>query len=225
MSFLTTNPSPFVLNLPAIQNVATSAGGSNVAQTLINTATNTLQINTITTVNNASFVTIQKNTNFSNAAIYINGTQALTSNAINGSNSLALQVSGQEIGRINGTGLGIFTNSPTKALHVVGDGLVTGNLFVSGTVNPSDPRWKENIMPYTVSTLPEAVSFTWKSTGKRDIGVLANDVENIEPACVETNNGSMGVNYAKLVVLCLAELKSLRTRVYTLESTIAGSAF
>jgi hypothetical protein len=80
---------------------------------------------------------------------------------------------------------------------------------------------KENIQPYTIPKLPEPVSFTWKATGKRDIGVLANDVQSIEPSCVETNDGRMGVNYPKLVVLCLAELKTLRTKVESLEHTIA----
>jgi hypothetical protein len=220
MSFLTTNPSPFLLNLPAIQNVATSATGKSVVPTLLNTTTNTLQINTITTVNNASYLTIQQNTNFSNATISMNGTQILTSNSLNGVNSIAFQINGQEIGRINGTGFGMFTTTPTAPLHVVGDALITGNLYVRGTVNPSDPKLKENIQPYTVGTLPDPVSFTWKSTGQRDIGVLATDVLGIEPACVETGNGSMGVNYAKLVVLCLAELKSLRTQLQAMESTM-----
>jgi hypothetical protein len=216
-AFLTTNPSPFVLNLPAIQNVATSASGESVS--LLDTATNTLKINTIASVN-SSFITIQTNTNFSNASIYMNETQSLTSNSLNGAGSLAIQVDSQEIVRFTGTGLGILTTAPTVPLHVIGDGIVTGTLQVGSIVTLSDPKLKENIQPYTVSKMPEAVSFTWKSTGKRDIGVLATDLQSIEPACVETIDGSLNVNYSKLVVLCLAELTALRKNVSALEKVI-----
>ena len=216
-AFLTTNPSPFVLNLPAIQNVATSASGDSVS--LLDTATNTLRINTIASVN-SSFLTIQTNTNFSNASIYMNETQSLTSNSLNGVGSLAIQVDSQEIGRYTGTGMGIFTTAPTVPLHVIGDGIVTGTLQVGSIVTLSDPTLKENIQPYTVSNMPRAVSFTWKSTGKRDIGVLATDIQSIESACVETIDGSLHVNYSKLVVLCVAELTALRKNVADLEKVV-----
>ena len=104
---------------------------------------------------------------------------------------------------------GIPTNSTIGNLYADGD------LFATGIKYPSDPALKANIVPYELHrALPEPVEFTWKSNGQRDIGVLASDVADIEPACVHTHaSGMRSVDYPKLVVLCLAELKQLREQV------------
>ena len=136
--------------------------------------------------------------------------------------------------------LGVGVLSPIAPLDVEGRGVVRGNLYIStmgaavtplignvyvdgsvyagGTFVPSDPVLKQAVRPYVVDRLPEAVEFTWKATGLRDVGVLATDVYEIEPACVKTGaTGHLNVDYAKLVVLCLAECKALRSRVTELE--------
>jgi hypothetical protein len=97
----------------------------------------------------------------------------------------------------------------------VGNLYADGDLFATGIKYPSDPALKANIIPYELHrALPEPVEFTWKSNGQRDIGVLASDVADIEPVCVHTNaNGMRSVDYPKLVVLCLAELKRLKEHV------------
>lgn len=97
----------------------------------------------------------------------------------------------------------------------VGNLYADGDLFASGIKYPSDPALKANIIPYELHrALPEPVEFIWKSNGQRDIGVLASDVADIEPTCVHTNaNGMRSVDYPKLVVLCLAELKRLKDHV------------
>jgi hypothetical protein len=220
MSRITTNPNPFVATLLPTDNVAKSATGFSSSD-LLNAATNTLNIDSIGTVNNNAFLTIANNTNFSNASIYINGTQILTSNSINGIDYLAFQVGGQEKSRITANGFGIGTTNPAYPLHIVGDTLITGSLTVNGSViTPSDPSLKDNIRPYILSNLPEPVSFTWKSNGKKDIGVLASDLLEIEPTCVSIQNGVKHVDYSKLTVLCLAELKSLRETVDNIKQTV-----
>ena len=89
-------------------------------------------------------------------------------------------------------------------------------------VYPSDPALKRSVRPYVPSRLPDPVEFEWKSTGLRDIGVLASDVAAIEPTCVQTGRtGTQSVDYPKLVVLCLAECKALRTKVSDLEREVA----
>jgi hypothetical protein len=220
MSFITSNPNKFILNLPAFQNVQTSATGTSGVANLFDTTNYSLKINSINTFGDATYLTIGKNTNFSNANIYMNEVLTLTPNSINGVDYLAFQTNQSEIGRFADGGLGIGTTSPSNPLHVVGNALVTGSLQVGSTVYPSDKKLKENIQPYVVSQLPEPVSFTWKATGKRDIGVLANDLQAIEPLCVQSNDGVLGVDYPKLVVLCLAELRELRAKVETLEQTV-----
>lgn len=220
MSFLTSNPNRFILNLPAFQNVQTSATGTSGVANLFDTTNYSLKINSINTFGDATYLTIGKNTNFSNANIYMNEVLTLTPNSLNGVDYLAFQTNQTEIGRFADGGLGIGTASPSNPLHVVGNALITGSLQVGSIVYPSDNKLKENIQPYVVSQLPEPVSFTWKTSGKRDIGVLANDVQGIEPLCVQSNDGVLGVDYPKLVVLCLAELRALRTKVEILEQTV-----
>lgn len=230
MSFLTTNPNPLILNLPSFQNVANSANGVSAQVSFLNTKTASLQINTIGTYQNASFLSITNNVNLVNSSLYINGTNTVNENSFNGTSYVALQVNSQEQARVTSAGFGINTNAPTKTLDVNGDAILrgnvhisnanTGNLYVDGKVfansiyYTSDPSLKQNIRPYTNQKLPDAVTFEWKSTGLRDIGVLASDVQEIEPLCVHIlPDGTRTVDYPKLVVLCLAELKSLQSTV------------
>jgi len=241
MSFITTNPNPFIINLPSFQNVATSATGASGGATLIDTTTANLQINTIESFNNASFVTFNTNTNYANATISMNGTTLLTSNTLNGNNIMALQINSVERARLTTVGLGIQTTNPSMSLDVLGDSIIRGNLYVvnssttttkgnitidgnlqaGGVTYVSDSRLKKNVRPYTTNILPQAVEFEWISNGKRDIGVIASDVLNIEPACVHTNtNGYKSVDYSKLVVLCLSELSALRKEVNVLTQKI-----
>jgi hypothetical protein len=104
----------------------------------------------------------------------------------------------------------------------VGNLYADGDLFATGIKYPSDPVLKANIIPYELHrALPDPVEFTWKSNGQRDIGVLASDVADIEPTCVYTHaSGMRSVDYPKLVVLCLAELKRLRQQVERQGQTI-----
>ena len=78
MSFLTTNPSPFLLNTPELQNVITSASGQNATATLatsvsdlltyINTDTASATLNTIGSYNK-DYVYVTNNLNLSNAGL------------------------------------------------------------------------------------------------------------------------------------------------------------
>jgi hypothetical protein len=131
-------------------------------------------------------------------------------------------------------------------LDIQGDSIICGNMYISsigssqlgnlildgslstegiitakGVHIPSDPKLKENVQPYLPETMPNVYSFTWKATGLRDIGVLANEVMDIEPACVHvTKDGTKMVDYSKLTVLCFAEIKSLREQIQILTKSI-----
>jgi hypothetical protein len=253
MSFLTTNPNPYILNLPAFTNVVTSATGTtnvsalsnslNNVLSLLNTSNYNLSINTIKTFTGSN-LTFTNTVNLSNVGLSINGTTILTSNCVNGQPYLAMKTSGTEQARFTSGGFGIGTNAPLTTVDVNGNELVRGNLYIStmgavvtssignlyadgflyaaGVAYPSDPVLKRNVRPYAPSRLPEPVEFEWKSTGLRDIGVMASDVAAIEPTCVQIGRtGTQSVDYPKLVVLCLAECKALRTKVTELEQEVA----
>jgi len=238
MSFLTTNPSPFITNLPAFQNIITNATGtsSDVANltNLLNTATNTLSINTIGSVNGGS-VTFNNNINLANSAVNINGTTVFSSNTWNSQPYAAIRAGGTEQMRVTNTGIGIGTTTPEAPLDLYGSEIVRGSLYVSSmntiastmgyvyvdktvyannVVYPSDSSLKTNVLPYVSKGLPNPVQFDWIKGGKSDIGVLAEDVQRLEPSCVERHpNGALHVNYSKLVVLCMAEINELKSTV------------
>lgn len=102
----------------------------------------------------------------------------------------------------------------------IGNVYADGKIYSAGVVIPSDPALKSNIRPYAYNgRLPDPIAFEWKHSGDYDIGVSAKDVQEIEPACVQSNqDGVLHVDYPKLTVLCLAELKELRTRITRLEA-------
>jgi len=244
MSFLITNPNPHILNLPTLQNVITSATGNSSAltayttdlQNYVDTTNSALKIDTIGLYTSTkSYITIKSGLNLSNA-LYINGNIAVYSNAINGTGSLALQVGTTEQARFTGGKLGIGTTTPIATLDVNGSEVVRGNLYIStmgnlyadgdlyanGILYPSDPSLKTDIREFVSRGLPEAVRFRWKSGGEEDIGVLADDILRLEPVCVQkTRNGTLTVDYPKLVVLCLAEIKALKQRMAILETQLA----
>lgn len=246
MSFITTNPNPYIVNVPELQGVLTSVTGtSNILTMLeyINTTTNGASFNFIASYNSGT-ITVTNDLYLSNASLYIDNSPVLVSNnTINGNGYSAFTVNNTETARITSNGIGIFTQSPAAALHVNGSAIFTSTIYVSsfgvpadpsvgniiadgyvqasGFINPSDPGLKENIRPYISNKLPQVVEYTWKSNGARDIGVLADEMLTIEPACVkQLPNGMHGVDYAKLVVLCISEIQQLRTRIQELEARV-----
>lgn len=250
MSFITTNPNPYLVNVPELQSVITTATGTTgelVSFTeYINTITNAATFNSIGSYNSGA-ITITSDLYLSNAALYVNDSPVIVSNnTLNGTLYTAMTVNNIEIARFNSNGMGIFTQTPAAALHVNGSAIFASTIYVSsfgvsatpsvgniiadgyvqanGVVYPSDPSLKNDIKPYISNTLPRAVEFVWKATGERDIGVLATEVAEIEPACVQAlsgqNDGKLAVDYSKLVVLCISQIEQLRARVNTLENEL-----
>jgi len=212
MASLTTNPNANIVNIFPFPNIITSATGnsnsasSNVYSSYLNTGNNSLSINSISAYSGSS-VTCSNNFVLSNAALYLNTTSIFSS-----------------------SNLGIGTTRPLATLDVVGTALIRGALSVSSSIYassamfapaftvPSDERLKKDVVPYVATGFVEPVRFNWRSTGAADIGVIAQDVWLKEPACVHsTSAGTLTVDYAKLVVVCLAELRDLRSTVQGLQ--------
>lgn len=262
MAYLTTNPSPFLINVPELQNVLTSATGASSTQALsntlndilnfIDTANSQVNINTIGS-QTTSAVTFTSNINLSNSIIQFLGSNLLGSNTLNGpAGHLAFQVSGIERARLTTAGLTVggpvtasgfitsdtipgpeFLNDLSGAaivrgpLYVSTFGAVVGNIVASGTVTangivyPSDSRLKKNLVEYVSPGLPTPYRFDWRSSGEADIGVLADEVRILEPACVKTAaNGMLTVDYPRLCVLLLAEVRDLKAKVQELTARL-----
>jgi len=217
MASITTNPSPYLVNIFPFPNIITSATGatdavatvtdadlSNLAalQTYVNTSNQTIKTNGLSAYSGSN-IAVTSQLLLSNAELYINGTS-----------------------RFGATGLGVGTTAPQATLDVAGPTLLrgllsvssslhaSGDLYANGVFYPSDARLKRDVEPYRAEAHVEPVRFAWASTGQPDIGVIAQDVWKVEPACVHsTSSGTLGVDYAKLVVVCLAELRDLRSTV------------
>ena len=112
-------------------------------------------------------------------------------------------------------------NNTGDSLKVAGDVVA----FVS-----SDKRYKDNIVnisnPLDKLNKINGVSFVWnetshKETGKKDIGVIAQEIEEVLPEIVETrDNGYKAVDYPKLTALLIEAVKELSDKVKKLEDGI-----
>ncbi|HSK14169.1 MAG TPA: tail fiber domain-containing protein [Phnomibacter sp.] len=110
--------------------------------------------------------------------------------------------------------LGIGTTSPSQKLHVI------GNILASGTITPSDVRFKKNILPMS-SLLPQVLAlqpmyYEWKKdefpqyafNDERSFGVMAQQLEANFPELVVTgNDGYKAVDYSRLSVVLLKALQ------------------
>lgn len=115
-----------------------------------------------------------------------------------------------------GTG-GVNVAAGSGKFNVSGDVLASGNITAY-----SDERLKSD-----VETIDEAlglvnklrgVSFTVKETGKRNIGVIAQEVMDVVPEVVHNNSsGLLSVSYGNLVGLLIEAVKELSEKVNRLE--------
>ena len=128
----------------------------------------------------------------------------------------------------------IFYDGANTAYYF--DGSATGDsIRTAGDIvayYSSDRRLKDNIQPIENALekirLIGGYTFEWneishKETGKKDVGVIAQEVEEVLPEVVETrSNGYKAVNYEKLTALLIQSNKELLDRVEKLESEIKG---
>jgi hypothetical protein len=115
----------------------------------------------------------------------------------------------------------------SKNLHVDGD-IVAYSTSVS-----SDYRLKKNITPISgaldkVNSL-RGVMFDWKSghlAGEHDVGVIAQEVEEIIPEVVKIRKrpdrdiAYKTVDYAKLVPVLIESIKELSAKVESIEAQL-----
>lgn len=98
----------------------------------------------------------------------------------------------------------------------------------------SDKRYKENIKPIEspiekVKAI-SGVTFEWnekshKETGKKDVGVIAQEVEEVLPEIVQTrDNGYKAVDYQKLTAVLIEAVKDQQKQIDELKSIINGSS-
>jgi hypothetical protein len=117
-----------------------------------------------------------------------------------------------------------------QTLNVVGNTLVQGTIYSFGDViaySSSDARLKDNITviesPLEKVSKINGVSFNWNDkqtayeVGKKDIGVIAQEVEEVLPELVTTrDNGYKAVRYEKIVALLIEAVKDQQAQINNL---------
>ncbi len=86
----------------------------------------------------------------------------------------------------------------------------------------SDVASMKNSALDTVMSL-EGVEFTWKNSGERDFGFIAQDVQNVIPQAVHTaGNGVQGVDYSRLTSVLVEAVKAQQVQIEDLKKVISN---
>ena len=126
--------------------------------------------------------------------------------------------------RIDSNGnVGIGTTAPSYKLHVAGD------IYSSGDViSASDIRYKENlkIIPDAVDKINKLNGYTFTRTdtdnkNKKYAGVIAQEVQEVLPEVVSTNNeGYLTVSYGNMVSLLIEGIKEQHKEIEELKAAV-----
>ena len=101
----------------------------------------------------------------------------------------------------------------------------TGTLSAVIFTSLSDRNVKDNIQVVTnaLDTIKqlEGVSFSWKENGNKSYGVIAQDIEQVLPDVVQTNDaGLKTVDYQALSAFLIESIKELKTEIDTLKELL-----
>ena len=128
--------------------------------------------------------------------------------------------------------IGLIVNAETAA-ELNGNVTMNGNLVVDGFIEhtgtitqTSDARYKTNVTSLSGSlenTLAlRGVSYNWIDQDRGSdiqIGVIAQEVEEIYPEFVHTDNeGMKSVNYSQMVAVLIEAVKELNSKIEILET-------
>lgn len=102
-----------------------------------------------------------------------------------------------------------------------------GNVYAFGYYHNSDARLKKDVrdIPSALDIIGRlrGVTFTWKDSGKKSAGLIAQEVEKVMPEAVEVNgNGHMSVDYDQIVGPLIEAVKELKTDNDNLRDELDG---
>ena len=152
------------------------------------------------------------------------GAGAATIRSAGGIERLSLGTGNQNLITMNGNNgngfVGIGTDFPTQKLQV------NGNIYSTGTITPSDSRFKTDIKlisdPLEKISQLNGMTYFYNAakfpdhgfSDKEQVGVLAQDVEKVLPQIVFTDDkGYKAVDYTKLVPLLIESIKAQQTQI------------
>ena len=125
--------------------------------------------------------------------------------------------------------IGMGTSNPTVRLQVAGD------IIANSIAGSSDSRFKTNILPIENALQKvlklRGVTFDWKTkefpnrmfSENRALGFIAQDVEQVIPEVVQTENSTEGfksVQYDKVVALLVEAIKEQQKQIEQLQQKV-----
>lgn len=117
-------------------------------------------------------------------------------------------------------GTGTELPSASYALTVYGDVesptyTVTSDIRKKENISDLVPSYFENLLKL------QPVRFRWKETGKKSIGFIAQDVQQLFPELVFGESGRLGVNYCGLVTPAIAMIKAQQSKIAALDRALS----
>lgn len=151
-----------------------------------------------------------------------------------------------EIYNITGTDMNFHGRIAAGNLNATGT-LTAGNIVYTGTINSatvrhnayfnavdmtsgkvgtaaitSDRRLKSDIKPLEIEgKLDKINAYTYIKDGKKETGLIAQEVQEVMPDAVEDYNDKLYLNYNSVIALLVAEMKELKAEVNSLKQEVA----
>jgi len=105
--------------------------------------------------------------------------------------------------------------------EISGDLRVSGEITAAATLTLSDSRLKADIEPLQDSLAKinqmNGYNYTFTPSGKRQVGLIAQEVKDIIPEVVDIKNDYYTISYPNLVAVLVEAVKELSKKVEDLE--------
>jgi len=146
-----------------------------------------------------------------------------------GASSYPLYVENDGRLKVTNTADATSLSDTNVSLDVSGGTTISKNLYVGGTIYESSAReLKENIQPIMgalgkVLKL-EGVSYDKKANGQHEIGLIADDVQEVIPEVVSSKDGKAeALHYSRLTAVLVEAVKELTCEVESLKAQLQRS--
>ena len=145
-------------------------------------------------------------------------TNALVISGSNANGGVTISGSAVNIGTF--VGIGVGEGNATHALTLPDNSNASGQVKANAFVSYSSIRYKENVKPLrsavdTIGKL-QGVSYSWKDTGKKDFGFIAEEVGKILPEIVEWSADPQYANtmdYTRIISFLVEAVKEQQKKI------------
>lgn len=212
----------------AMPTISTITGGYSAAKEKIN---NTVAPGPARDAALANLETSRATSTANKEADLIQGAPSTLANLGSGIGAFSIQQLGAALSGYSGASqseqsvMNVQQQQQDAKLGVAGSALGMGGQIASAGIRTSDRRSKQavSLIRPTLDLLEQIGVYQFEYTnnpGRRNIGVMAQEILGVFPELVGESNGSYVVDYSQLAAVAIAAVKELSKRVAVLESQI-----